>query len=134
MPVVKSRSRFLRSSRELAFPAFLSEARLLNRGECEIVAVAAGVVGLEGVSADGERGSVRQVAEGVRDRIVRSVVDHGEDRALRERLIAQSNKGEEGAAVDRHAFGCDLVGFGSVGVDLATVNAVGIKSEAALSR
>jgi hypothetical protein len=54
--------------------------------------------------------------------------------ALRERLIAQSNKGEKGAAVDRHAFGCDLVGLHSACIDLATVNAVGIKSEGALSR
>lgn len=46
----------------------------------------------------------------------------------------QSNKGEHGAAVDRYVFGCDLVGFGSACIDLATVNAIGIESEVALSR
>ena len=92
------------------------------------------MAGLEVVAVDCDNDPIGQVAEGARDRIVRRVVDHGEDRALRERLIVQSNKGEEGAAVDRHAFGCDLVGFGFVGIDLATVNAVGIESEAALSR
>ena len=62
------------------------------------------------------------------------VVDHSENCALRERLIAQSNKGEKGAAVDRHASGCDLVGLRSACIDLATVNTIGVKSEGALSR
>lgn len=87
-----------------------------------------------GVVTDGKGRVVGQVGKGAGDRIARPVVDHGENGALCERLIIQSNKGEHGAAVDRHAFGCDLVGFRSACIDLATVNAVGIKSEGALGR
>ena len=58
----------------------------------------------------------------------RRVVDHGKNRALRQHLIAQSNKGEDRAAVDGHAFGCELVRFGFACIELATVSAVGIES------
>ena len=120
-------SRILRSSRAFAFPAFLSETSLLYRGQCEIVSVAAFVVGLEGVTTHGNGPAVRQIHESAGDRIGRPVVDHSENRPLRECLIAQSNKGEKGAAVDRHVFGCDLVGFRFACIDLATVNAIEVK-------
>src|SRR5712691_5514550 len=101
--------------------------------ERKIVAIAAFVVGLEGIVGDGDDRAIPEISEGASDRGCGGITDGGKDCARRQGCVAAIGKGEESSRVNRHSVGDHLIGPGTVTVQLKAVACFGVESQCALN-
>jgi len=97
--------------------------------QSQIIAIAAPIIGGEGVAADGQSAAVGQIAEGADDRRGSTVVDDGEWSPRRQRATAEIAHDDLRPEINRGPLNDHLVGRHRSAIKLNFESAVGVKGE-----
>ena len=107
----------------------MGRTRRLLHSQRKIIPIAAFVVRLERVLADGDCRVIGQVGESAADRIGGSVIDRGENCAGGEPFVSYRLEGKLCVRLDSYPIGDYLIGCGLFPVERARVGPIGHKSE-----